>query len=286
MKNVVLIIISCFTTALFAQNTSISGSYYQSSGNPEGGTTFIIVPNNTFVVAYFGGMRKGTWKQNENDGYTFVFHVEPKFVLYGRNNPKLKDSVSVRMSIDANKGFAVRFNKLKKGEFKPVFNEGANCFSYPYIYKQKDDLTNLEAYAPDFRKYFEGEIYELPEVYDFKIKESYNEFILAGLSAEYSRAESFMATYNNGVLTIEGNKDLKKRKNFEDLDNETLAFIKQHTENEMLPKVLDYGNTFFPNYENPTETDLKSFFRIEPKLTSSKGITVSKSSLFVTNCED
>ena len=271
---------------MFSQNDSITGSYYQSSGNPEGGTTTIVLPNNTFVVGYFGGMRKGTWKLIKNDAYKFTYHVEPKFVLYGRHNSKLKDSVAISMSIDGNKGVSVRFNGSSSDAFTPVFNKGANCFDYPYIYKQKEKLNSLEAFAPDYSNYLEGKLGDLPGFYSFKIEEDYNEFILAGLSEEYSEAGSFKATYKNGILSLGADTDLKKSGQYEDLDEETLSFIKSHIEIDILPKLLEYGNEFFPHYENPMATDLIPFTRLESQLNSSKAINIEATSLFIATCED
>ncbi len=271
---------------MFSQNDTITGSYYQSSGNPEGGTNFIILPNNTFVVAYFGGMRKGTWELKENDSYAFTFHVEPQFVLYGRYNPKFKDSVAVRMSTDSDNYAVVRFNDEKQTRFTPVFNKDANCFSYPYIYSQKEALKTLEAFTIRYSDYGKAEFEGLTDYFSFKIDEDYNEFMLTGLPKSYSEGGSFMATFTDGILAIEGEKPIKKRKAYNEIDEETLGFVKQHTENEMLPKVLSFESEFFPYYDHPTETDLKSFLRIEPQLKSSKGITISEHSLFVVTCED
>ena len=114
MKLFISIVLTIFSLIMNAQNDSIAGSYYQSSGNPEGGTSFIVSPNNHFVVAYFGGVQKGTWKLLENDTYEFIYHSEPKFVLYGRQNPQLKDSVAISFAVDRSRGIAFRINGNKK----------------------------------------------------------------------------------------------------------------------------------------------------------------------------
>ncbi|MEO8773377.1 MAG: hypothetical protein ABI263_00595 [Gelidibacter sp.] len=286
MKKLVVLMICCFSASSFSQNEEIIGSYYMSSGNPEGGTTLYIMPNNTFVVGYFGGLQKGTWEFKE-DAYHFTYHKEPKIVLYGRHNPSLKDSVSVNMSVDSNGEFAVRFNPEENIPFTPIFNRDANCMDYPYIYKQKEVLHTLEVHLPDLRYYYEETLSDLSEIYRFKSHKGFNEFILTGLSTEYSAGGAFQATYGNGILSLNNGEDnLKKNGSYEDFDEETLGFITQHTEMEIFPELLEYGNEFFPYYENPTQTDIKPFTRIDVESLASKNIKFSEKSLFIATCEN
>ncbi|WP_121906808.1 hypothetical protein [Ulvibacter antarcticus] len=287
MKNFIFFLVFCFSIGCLSQNNEndITGSYYMSSGNPEGGTNMIVMPNNTFVVSYFGGMRKGTWELKDNK-YKFTYHVEPKFVLYGRHNTNLQDTVMVNMSVDANKELAIRFNSDSVGAFSPIFNKGANCFSYPYIYKQHETINILDAYAPNLNYYHEGEISNSPEFYSFRIKEAYNDFILVGLSSEYSRAGSFNAVYKDGIMDIENQGKVKKSIDYKDIGEEDLLYIQEYTKTEILPKLLEYGNEFFPYYENPTKADLVPFTRIDATFLSSEGIVVLDKSLFIVNCDD
>lgn len=262
--------VCCFAASSFSQNEKILGSYYMNSGNPEGGTTLFVMPHNTFVVAYFGGLCKGNWELKE-DAYQFTYHSEPKVVLYERHNPRLKDSISVNMSVDRDGELAVRFNAEENDPFTPVFNKDANCMDYPYIYKQKEVLINLIVHVPDLRYGYEETLQDLSEIYNFKNAEGLNEFILAGLSDEYSEGGTFQATYGNGVLTLNGGQDnLKKSGNYEDIDPEILGFITQHTEMEMFPTRLEYGHEFFPYYEDPKPKHLKPFKRIDSKKSSAK----------------
>ena len=286
MKNLVLFLVCCFTVNSFSQDDEIIGSYYMSSGNPEGGTTLIIMPNNSFVVAYFGGLRKGTWELND-DTYQFNYHTEPKVVLYGRQNPNLMDSIAVSMSLDSDGDFAVRFKIEGNVPFQPIFNQNANCLSHPYIYQQKGALHNLEIYTPDLRDTYEETKENLSEIYSFKNTEAYNEFILSGLSEEYSEAGFFQATYATGILTLNDGEDrIEKSENYDAIDEETLAFITQHTEMEIFPERLEFGHEIFPYYENPTPKDLKPYTRITAHFLTPKNIEILKNSLFTANCED
>lgn len=271
---------------MLSQSEVITGAYYQSSGNPEGGTSLIIMPDNNFAILYFGGMRKGTWKRIENI-YMFTFHTEPKFVLYGRYNPISKDTIKVHFSVDANLGYAVRFNDNIETPFIPIFNEDANCFKYPYTYTQKKALQQLTTYAPDLRSYYPGEIRKsFSQQYDFDIQESYNEFLLKGLPEEYSREGSFTAYFNDDDLLIERGGRMQKRSTYQEINEEDLFFIEKMTKNELFPKILDSSSEFFPYEENPSDTDLIPFIRIEGVVTTVKEANVSITPLFVVSCEE
>lgn len=287
MKWTLIFLFSLTVTMVFSQDevASIAGSYRVSGNSPEGGSSIIVMPNNKFVVGYFGGMRRGTWEFKDGN-YYFEYQVEPKFVLYGRVNPSIKDSIALRMCVDGVRGYTVRFNGSNDDSFLPIFNEGANCFSYPYIYKQKEPLERLAAYAPDPRTYYEDELRAYPEIYDYIIKEDYNEFILAGLKSEYSEAGSFTAIFKDNSMVIDGGKSIKKGRNYEDLKGEDMTYIENYTQTEILPVSLEYGNEFFPNYEEPSVDELIPFSRIEAILIPSGKVKIGTKSLFVARCED
>ncbi|WP_194852516.1 hypothetical protein [Nonlabens antarcticus] len=272
---------------LYGQNLvdPISGSYNMGSNDPLGGTHFIVMPDQQFVVAYFGGMRKGTWERYE-DTYQFTYHVEPQFVLYGRKNPSIADSIQVRVGLDGNRGFAVRFNGTKTDAFTPIFNEDSNCYSYPYIYKQTAALEQVDVYAPDLREYYEGEIHEIPDYYSFKVGATYNEFVLTGLSREYSTERSFTAQFKEGSMIINGSESIKKSGDYADLNPEDLNYFKQYTTTEIFPPQLEYGNEFFPYNDEPINDDLIPFNRIDAVLVSSDGVVVGGESFFVVRCEE
>ena len=285
MKKLLISIVVSFSSFMFSQDDDISGSFSQSIGQPEGGTTLIVLPNNQFVATYFGGLQKGTWEKKKNNMYEFTYHAEPKFVLYGRYNPQIKDSVSVNIATDNHNGLSVRINGSKNSDFIPIFNNDSNCFDYPYYYKQKEQLKILEAFAPDYQNFEKGRSGDLPGFYSFNIKMNYNDFILTGLSEEYTQGGMFEAKYEKGVLYLDEDTGLKKSSEYNDLQEETLNFIEEHTATEILPKILEYGNEFFPYYDNPTADDLIPFQRLASEIKSSIDIKFSKRSLFVASCD-
>ncbi|WP_271855994.1 hypothetical protein [Patiriisocius marinus] len=286
MKSLFFSVITLVTLSLMAQNNEIEGTYYESSGNPEGGTTFIVMPNNTFVVAYFGGIQKGTWEATDNY-YTFTYHSEPKFVLYGRKNPTLRDSVFINFSVEANLKYAVRINATKNKSFNPIFNDGANCFSYPYRYNQTEPVKTIDAYAPAIVEYYLGEPQGSSELYSYAIEHDYNEYLLTGLPSTYSNGGSFKAVFENNELILGEGKSIKKSGEIKDISEEDLLFITAHTENEILPKVLEYGNEFFPYFDETNQSNLIPFTRIEAIRSIPKfPLQINKKSLFIVTCED
>ncbi|MUU77064.1 hypothetical protein [Winogradskyella endarachnes] len=79
---------------------------------------------------------------------------------------------------------------------------------------------------------------------------------------------------------------MNKRSEIEDLDEETLNFVNSHTQSEILPDILEYGNEFFPHIEDPTDTDLIPFVKLKSTVESTKEVIISENSLFFASCDD
>ncbi|SCY04555.1 hypothetical protein SAMN05192588_0877 [Nonlabens sp. Hel1_33_55] len=288
MKYTFLFVMFCMASFGHAQESSadISGSYHIPSNDPQGGSSIIISADHHFAIAYFGGIQKGTWEQNGSI-IQFTFHKEPRAVLYAKKNSTVNDSVGVRVSMNDFNEVALRFNAYDDEPFIPLFNEKANCFTYPYIYKQPEALNQIDVYFKDEREYYEGEIQAPPaDVYRFNSLGKYNDFILVGLSSDYSQGGSFTATFENNTLTMSGQSSLKKRSEYADINSEDLAYFDKIFNNELFPETLNAQDQFFPYHENPTDDDLKSFVRIHPEYISSDHIIVVSGSLFYAVCED
>lgn len=271
-----------------AQSTmdDITGAYNSSSNDPHGGSSFIVMPDHHFVVAYFGGILKGTW-QKEDDLYHFVFKTEPRFVLYGRKRKLNNDTTTVSVKLDGNKGFAVRFNANKKDQpFLPIFNEDANCYSYPYVYKQTESLKLLDIVKEDSRDYAPGEIYDVPDIHRFLIEEPFDEFILAGLPDEYSEPRSFTATFKNNQLIMNGSEIVQKSSEINEMNDEDLEYCRRYVTRKIFPNLLTPGSKFFPHDEDESTANLSAFTRINEKRISSKGMKVSTENLFTATCQD
>tara|TARA_R100000935_G_scaffold8302_2_gene17325 strand:+ start:7874 stop:8527 length:654 start_codon:yes stop_codon:yes gene_type:complete len=186
-------------TSLCAQE--VSGVYYVRGNSPEGGTNYVLFPDNTFVVGYFGGMITGTWKK-DGDLISFKNRVEPKFVLYGRTSTIVKDTVNVRFNVRENQGVAVGFTKQEPTYLKYVFNKNANCFSYPYIHKQTEKVTNIYVATIPYNSASKT---SASAVFHFQNPENFNEFILINLPDEYTEDINFSARIENDLLYFDTN---------------------------------------------------------------------------------
>jgi len=187
------------TISLNAQE--ISGVYHVKGNSPEGGTNYVLFPDNTFVVGYFGGIITGIWKK-EGDLIFFENRVAPKFVLYGRKSSILKDTVNVRYNVRENQSVAVGFTKQESIQMKYVFNESANCFSYPYIHRQTEKITDF--YVANVPNNSSSEIL-VSSAFHFENLENYNEFILINLPDEYTTAINFSARIEKDLLYFDSN---------------------------------------------------------------------------------
>tara|TARA_A100000171_G_C2139337_1_gene153397 strand:- start:76 stop:933 length:858 start_codon:yes stop_codon:yes gene_type:complete len=267
-------------TSLCAQE--VSGVYHVRGNSPEGGTNYVLFPDNTFVVGYFGGMITGTWKKN-GDLISFKNRVEPQFVLYGRRSTIVKDTVNVRFNVRENQGVAVGFTRQEPAYLKYVFNKNANCFSYPYIHKQTEKVTDLYVATIPYNSACKT---SASAVFHFQNPENFNEFILINLPDEYTEDINFSARIENDLLYFDTNLEGSTKRPLESLSEEDSFYLKNYTQNSILPAMLEYGHEFFPYVEDPTVQYLIPFNRIEPTILKYLKIELVKGSFFYTTCEE
>ncbi|WP_026449831.1 hypothetical protein [Aequorivita capsosiphonis] len=198
MKNLFLNICLILAGSVFAQSVSeedVVGVYREKSNDPVGGSTLIFLPDCTFVIAYFGGVQKGTW---ERKGEMVLLNVstEPQFALYGRKLNSLGNKTKIDFSMDADNGAMVGLDSNKKTTLNPVFNRDANCFSHPYVFTQEEKLIQLHA-AQASREWEGSNSEEKPytQVYHFNIFGAYNDLILINLPPEYTTKSTGQAMY-------------------------------------------------------------------------------------------
>ncbi len=173
-KITVALTVIFLSSQIYAQK-SIEGLYKYNGG------TLAVFDNSVFFLAGYGTMIMGKWEQ-QNSTITFT-PSKPKqtFQLFGRHNNNLKDSI--RIYFDGKFDDGNTFIQFKKTEAKDfvmdrIFNEEANCFSFPSVYKRKSDFSSisftdipfdlLEESAKENRK---------RPVYTFSNQENYNDFI-------------------------------------------------------------------------------------------------------------
>jgi len=270
-------LISFITMAQNPTTKDIVGTYKLPNSNPEGGQSVIIFENNTFATFYFGGALKGTWKIIDSQ-VQFKTESNPKFYVYGRKLKVLKDSTQLDFSCETNS--LVNLNPKTSDTMQPLFNEGANCFDYPYIHKTTSHLSHLTFAKQEYRSVDSFDIYK------FEIDKKYNDIIVIGLPDEYTTESEFSALYKEGNLYFNENKPASKKPASIQENKEDKAYIARFMNKELIPETLMYGNEFFPNYDNPTEEQLSTFTRITPIKKEKGKIILGKNNLFTATCKD
>lgn len=289
MKNIFLTICLIFTGSLVSQTVSdedIVGVYKSKSNDPLGSSTTIILPDNTFVIAYFGGIQKGTWELSD-EFVLLKLTTEPQFVLYGRNLSNLGNKTQINFQIEASNGVMVGLDSNSKTNLKPVFNQDANCFSYPYLFTQDKELIQLHAAQStwgneDYNT--EGNLYE--KVYHFNILGAYNDLILINLSSQYTTESTIYATYKDGMLYMDPEDEGMQKRALESLNEEDTAFINEFPKKPFFSEQLKPEDEFFPYNENPTQEELKPYNRIDVLEILKEGIKSEGKPFFISTCSE
>lgn len=289
MKNMSLIICLILVGKIFAQSVSeegIVGVYKSKSNDPHGSSTTVFLPDNTFIIAYFGGIQKGTWQQIDQK-VLLKLRTEPQFVLFGRNLSSLGNKTKINFQVEASNGAMVGLDPNEKTNLKLVFNEDANCFTYPYVFTQEKELIQLHAAQntwgnEDYNT--EGNPYE--KIYHFNIFGAYNDLILINLSSEYTTKSTIYAMYKDGMLFMESEDEGIQKSALESLSEEDSVFINHFSNKSLFSNELQIGDEFFPYTENPTQEELKPYTRIGVLEISREGITIEEDPFFFSTCDE
>ncbi|RXG15231.1 hypothetical protein DSM03_102535 [Leeuwenhoekiella aestuarii] len=211
-----------------AENSA--GIYHQRGNSPEGGTNYILFPDQQFVIAFFGGMLKGMWQQ-QGDQINFKTTAVPHYSCYGRYVAGLKGT-QIRFKINEPNQTLVAWNTLA-GEMTPVFNKEANCFMPPYILDLDQEVKKIyllqnSAYLP-----------ETP-MYEFTNDQNFNEFLIINLKPDYTEVKEFSLTMNT----------LGKKHPWSSLSEEDLYYFKKYLNTIQFPTRLDPENPIYPKTES------------------------------------
>jgi len=228
---------------------SIVGSYHIPSGNPEGSAELVAYSDNRFIIVFFGGMINGEWKLKDSTVH-FIPDSEPdSFILYGRKTTTLKDSARIIFqNFENDNSKYVNFESSHKDSvpnMQQVFNDHANCFSYPYLYKsteaiQKLRFTTKQDYWDKSTEY---------DVYIFDNTNAYNDFVAISNPKNFEK-EPFNAIYKNGGLLFGGllfNRDeVSIKKDLSELDEEEDIFLKNFANLKSIGDIMYYDKEHFP----------------------------------------
>lgn len=232
-----LVILFLIMTAYSNQSSGqqqLAGAYNHSSkGDPQGGSYLFLLENGKFVITFFGGVVKGNWTVS-GDRVNFKPDApEERFYLYGRHNKDLGDSCRMFFrgfdDVATFIGFEQPATELPV--LRRVFNEGSNCYTYPYVHKFPHKIPEV-VFADRPYGYQEeqsnGEPF--PDAYQFSNPEGFNDFVVYYVK-ENRDLRPFFAKIEGEQLLF-GEHDASKREPLP-TGGENLDFI---TEVAALPK--------------------------------------------------
>lgn len=102
----------------------------------------LILPENEFMIYYFGGFKKGTWK--ELDKNTIELRETPLFatpvIVYGKSERSDASFITFDVHSLYKAHASIRFSKNETftDELKPIFNNWPNCMEEEYKIKKKE----------------------------------------------------------------------------------------------------------------------------------------------------
>lgn len=324
MKNyffyLICILLCTNISAQMITKDSIIGSYHLSSGNndPLGGAELIAYPNNRFIVVAFGTIVNGEWKLKDNIVHFIPDYDPDSFILYGRKTTTLKDSVRIIFeNFENDNSKYVNFESSPKDSvlnMRQVFNDDANCFSHPYIYKgmdiiQKLRFTTKQDYWDKSTEY---------GVYTFDNQTAYNDFVAVSNPKDFEK-EPFNAIYKNGGLLFNNDK-VSIKKDLSELNEEDSVFLKTYANLKILDDVLHNDKEHFPidlslgfkieyyeydkkndlyfnpdleknkdsfdfDYSKPENSELLPYKRMAKQNVLKQAIKINKKSLFIVKCD-
>lgn len=286
MKYLVLVFLVTVNTTIMAQEItteSVIGVYSLPTNNPEGGQSFAIFPDSTFVSVYFGGTIKGTWEIKDNAVH-FTTSAEPKIALYGRRIKALKDTTQLDFGGEFNRRAKVNLEMEVGDVMHNIFNEGANCKGYPYIYKTKKALARIAFAISDGARNRNQENFKL---FTFEIPESYNDIIAINLPVQYTTENRFSARCENAGLYFNSASKPASKSPLSSVSEEDMNFYKRTTK-RLLSDTISYNSELFPYVEDPTEEMLLSFYIIVPTsiiTVKEKDIKVKPTSMYTAVCD-
>lgn len=195
--------------ALSQADNRVTGAYAMGNGDPQGGSHMYLMDNHKYVIAYFGGAQVGKWAISGDSIVLFTPDDDPdRFVLYGRHNKDLKDSLRIHFL-----GFYDDETFMSTGQggnslLRRVFNPEPNCFSYPYVAsfarKPGDISFSFLPYRDNRPAAY------VPTIYTFHHEEPQNDFI-AYYRKEKLDDRPFVALIRAGGLVFNGERLVEKR---------------------------------------------------------------------------
>ena len=218
----VLLVFFCFTAR--AQAPDISGIYSSLSHSPEGSPTLYVFKDGFYAIPYFGGVQFGTWEIENNTQVVFrPEHVKERFAVYARYNPQLQGSTRVFFSgfEHGENYFGIRTLGQASPNLNRVFNEDANCTSWPFVslFPRTQAQSLLMQSKP-------RDDTETPQAFEFIPKDGDNDFVVQHFKSDRDN-QPFYIEMRGGKLQLEmrGFSSQANKKRLAKLSEEDKKFL-------------------------------------------------------------
>lgn len=222
--------------ATIAQDNTGLYSPLKRSGDPQGGSVFFVTDDNHWGVMAFGTAFYGEVKKINDTLYKFS-HLKPKspFSIFSRYSKDVGDSTRLFFSDFSSGQFLIHFEraKAKEAEVQDIYNNGANCFTFPVVVKLAGPKKHLSLSVKKWA-YKKDDDYEF---YNYKCDSGHNDFVVINNSEVYFKKGIYMII-KDSLMHEKGNtRNSYKLKNN---SKSKVAEMKMYLE-----KMISYPDTVF-----------------------------------------
>ncbi|PNK59901.1 hypothetical protein [Psychrobacter sp. FDAARGOS_221] len=240
-----------------ALEDSLVGTYSLPTGSqsPEGGPGLALLPNRKYAVYSFGYAAGGDWRIVKGKYLHLIpYRVPQPYYVYGRHNSDLGQKSKIRFNGgDFSDATLVSFNDkpatpTELPKLTPVFNDGANCFSWPYeaVYPNTYKFLTL-AYNADYKNKGDDAI----TTYTFNNEQGFNHFHALSFR-KMSERKTMKFIIKDGELFAYSFSELEKLSKSElpEPDTENAQFFKYISTESTIADSLFY---------NPAGNEIQQF---------------------------
>lgn len=247
----ILLFAILFTSCSNGQNEKKIIGYYTGNGG-----AYYLLENNIFIIIGYGTFIQGTW------------NIESDKVILKPKNPEYPFELIGRYNSDIKKGYKLFFSNFTDGEtfvgfdnlnvLQRVFNEDANCFTYPYI-STLPKKNEIISFSNNDRI-----------LYSFKMQNNFNDYVISYYSHFYEPI--IFKIEENGLQDVREYRQMMIKKKLEGNDyndiKDFLSKVKTDTDKEI-------WNDHFKN---------KGFKKISLNQVIKKKLKINDKSIFNAKC--
>ncbi|KOY85218.1 hypothetical protein AD998_02780 [bacterium 336/3] len=226
------------------KKTDIVGVYHEAgiAGDGGGGVNYYILENNNFIILAYATVIYGKWEVKDNHTLTLYPNITPSFKIYGRYNPNIKEEAKIMFQNFETGNTFIQING--KEEFMPVFNEDANCVSYPSV---ANFSKKIESIALAMNLSYQD---SMKEEYKFQVHDNYNDFVAIYHSNKDTYRPFIFEVTPKGLTSNRGK--LMKKMSLKTIEEEEKKYITEIQQSFEAGRNYLYSNhlyNFFDKYD-------------------------------------